>query len=154
MKESETMKARMEVMVKLRPMLRGPEIIAIFIKHGCASYLQRLGLIKGKYKKNDSENTKSAALIAALEELGPTFVKLGQFLSTRGDELPASLINELKKLQKSVTPLAFSEMKPIIDANLGGHSERYFSSIEEVPLGAASIGQVHAAVLKSGEAVA
>lgn len=154
MKESETMKARMEVMVKLRPMLRGPEIIAIFIKHGCASYLQRLGLIKGKYKKNDSENTKSAALIAALEELGPTFVKLGQFLSTRGDELPASLINELKKLQKSVTPLAFSAMKPIIDANLGGHSERYFSSIEEVPLGAASIGQVHAAVLKSGEAVA
>ena len=46
MKESETMKARMEVMVKLRPMLRGPEIIAIFIKHGCASYLQRLGLIQ------------------------------------------------------------------------------------------------------------
>lgn len=141
-------------MMKLRPLLRGPEIIAVFVKHGCASYLQQLGLLKRSSIKTTKASNKSAAFTAALEELGPTFVKLGQFLSTRSEQLPASLIQELKKLQKNVTPLSFSEIQPLIETSIGGDYQRLFTEIEAIPLGAASIGQVHGARLKDGTEVA
>ncbi|EUJ37737.1 ABC1 kinase family protein [Brochothrix campestris] len=68
--------------------------------------------------------------------------------------MPAPLIHELKKLQKNVTPIAFSEIKPLINKSVGGDYMRLFSEIEPTPLGAASIGQVHGARLKDGTAVA
>ncbi|WP_017727084.1 ABC1 kinase family protein [Halalkalibacterium ligniniphilum] len=89
-----------------------------------------------------------------LEELGPTFVKVGQIASTRPDLIPADIIEELVKLQDRVPPFSFQEVKTIIEQELGLKLDLVFSEFHETPLGAASIGQVHYAVLKSGEQVA
>ena len=83
-----------------------------------------------------------------LEELGPTFVKFGQILSLRGDLLPAGLIRELEKLQDSVTPVSFEEIKEVLQKALDKPLKEIFSVIEEEPLAAGSLAQVHQAVLK------
>ncbi len=89
-----------------------------------------------------------------LEELGPTYVKLGQIASTRPDLIPADIIKELEKLQDHVTPFSYSEVKQIIEEELEMEMEELFTEFHEEPLGSASIGQVHYAELKSGEKVA
>ncbi|MEA1927244.1 MAG: AarF/UbiB family protein, partial [Candidatus Auribacterota bacterium] len=86
----------------------------------------------------------------ALEELGPTFVKLGQVLSTRPDLIPLAFIEELTKLQDEVPPFPYSEVREIIQAETGKFPEELFESFVESPLAAASIGQVHRARLKDG----
>jgi ubiquinone biosynthesis protein len=88
-----------------------------------------------------------------LDELGPTFVKFGQLLSTRPDILPADIIQELVKLQDRVSPLDFSVITHVINEELGLTVEQAFESFEPEPLAAASIGQVHAAVLPGGQRV-
>ncbi|MDQ0415638.1 ubiquinone biosynthesis protein [Mesobacillus stamsii] len=89
-----------------------------------------------------------------LEELGPTFVKIGQIASTRPDLIPADIIHELEKLQDRVPPFSFQEVKTIIEQELGVAIDSVFEEFHESPLAAASIGQVHFAVLNSGERVA
>jgi ubiquinone biosynthesis protein len=86
----------------------------------------------------------------ALEELGTTFLKLGQVLSSRPDLLPDVYIDELDKLVDEAPPLPFAPLREVIDREIG--LER-FTSIDETPLATASIGQIHAALLKSGRAV-
>ncbi|MDF2441189.1 MAG: ubiquinone biosynthesis protein [Abditibacteriota bacterium] len=86
----------------------------------------------------------------ALEELGPTFIKLGQALSTRPDLVPPDYIAELAKLQDSVTPAPYSAIATIIEHELGQPPERLFSAFETKPQAAASIGQVHRARLLDG----
>ena len=83
-----------------------------------------------------------------LMDLGPSFVKLGQIASTRPDVLPAEWIKELKKLQDEVTPLPFDEIKAAVEASLGASLTDVYESFDERPLAAASIGQVHRAVLR------
>ena len=89
----------------------------------------------------------------ALEELGPTFVKLGQVLSTRPDLLPPSYIAELRKLQDAVPPVPWEAIRDAITQELGRPPEEVFASIDPEPLGAASLGQVHAATLADGAEV-
>jgi ubiquinone biosynthesis protein len=89
-----------------------------------------------------------------LEELGPTFVKIGQIASTRPDLIPADIIHELEKLQDDVSPFSFGDVERIIEQELGHKIDTIFEEFSETPLAAASIGQVHYAVLKSGERVA
>jgi len=89
----------------------------------------------------------------AIEELGPTFVKFGQIMSTRTEMLPPELINELKKLQDHVKPLPFSEVKAVI-LQTCPNIDDWFCDIDETPLASASIGQVHCAVLKDDTKVA
>ncbi|MBO1004011.1 ABC1 kinase family protein [Pseudogracilibacillus auburnensis] len=86
-----------------------------------------------------------------LEELGPTFIKLGQFASTRTDILPPDIILELEKLQDDVPPFSSQEAKEIIEQETGQTIEEIFTEFHEEPLAAASIGQVHFGVLKTGE---
>ena len=89
----------------------------------------------------------------AFEELGPTFIKLGQLLSTRPDVIPKSFVVEFAKLQDMVPGFSFAEVREQIRLELGGEMESLFSSFDAVPLAAASIAQVHRAVLLTGEEV-
>lgn len=88
-----------------------------------------------------------------LEELGPTFVKLGQLLSLRSDILPKRYCDELMKLCSDVEPMSFAQVEEVLEESFGCPWQEEFLSIEEEPLGSASIAQVHRAVLKSGEEV-
>src|SRR5215203_6835060 len=89
-----------------------------------------------------------------LDDLGPTFVKFGQLLSTRSDILPDSVLAELQKLQDTVRPMPAGAAQAIVERELGAPVEEVFTQFDPEPLGSASIGQVHRAVLLDGEVVA
>jgi ubiquinone biosynthesis protein len=130
----------------------------ILIKYEFGSIVQRLfpGTYRFRRCKECEIETVSSVyerMRRAIEELGPTFVKFGQIMSTRPDVLPPELITELKKLQDHVAPLPFSEIRKVIVAECPDH-ESCFISIEETPLASASIAQVHRATLKDGTTVA
>ena len=92
-------------------------------------------------------------LRATVEDLGPTFVKFGQIMSMRRDMLPAEYCEELAKLRTEVRPLAFAEVREVVEAEYGVPAGEVFASFEEKPIGSASIAQAHAAVLKEGRRV-
>ena len=89
-----------------------------------------------------------------LEELGPTFVKIGQLLGTRPDLVPKPFVDEFRHLYDKTTPSPFEEVRAVVEAELGRRLEDVFSDFAEVPVASASIGQVHFATLKDGEKVA
>lgn len=93
-------------------------------------------------------------LVEDLKEMGPTYIKLGQLLSTRPDLLPDEYLDALATLQDNVSPVPFDEVKKIIEKELGTKISKAFNSFEEKPLASASIGQVHRAELHSGRPVA
>ncbi len=99
-------------------------------------------------------SAEAEAFAADLESLGPTFVKIGQMLSTRPDLLPPDYLAALARLQDQATPLPFEDVLACIEAELGLPARKVFQSLEPVPLGTASFAQVHAAVLPSGRRVA
>ena len=90
----------------------------------------------------------------AIEELGPTYVKLGQILSTRPDLIPMELVNELARLQDNVPPCSYEEISAVVAKELGAGPEEVFKEFETEPFASASIGQVHRARLEDDEAVA
>jgi ubiquinone biosynthesis protein len=120
-----------------------------------------LGLTERDMKKGNEDEDWSTKdqdvgkrLRYTLQELGPTFVKLGQIASSRRDLVPAEIIHELEKLQEHVQAVPFSTIRMIVEAELGDTLDNLFDSFNEEPLAAASIGQVHVAKLPSGEEVA
>lgn len=134
------------------------QIADILIKYQFGSIVQRL--FPGTYrfrrcKECDIESVSSVyqRMRMAIEELGPTFVKLGQILSTRGDLLPPELIEELKILQDHNAPLPFSDIKAVIERECPDY-KNCFVEIDEIPLASASIAQVHRAKLSDGTPVA
>jgi ubiquinone biosynthesis protein len=100
-----------------------------------------------------AEAAESEALAADLERMGPTFIKLGQLLSSRPDILPPHYTEALSRLQDRVAPFPFAEVERIITDELGSRIGRLFLDIDPVPVAAASLGQVHRATLRSGRAV-
>lgn len=96
----------------------------------------------------------AARLRHMIEALGPTFIKIGQILSTRPDLLPDWAIRELRKLQDQVTPLEFEAVRQQIESELGGTLEQHFRTFASEPTAAASLGQVHRAELPDGTVVA
>lgn len=123
---------------------RYAQIVAIASRHG-------LGLYQGTVRPR--ADALPSALVAALSEAGVTFVKLGQVLSTREDLLPRELIEALATLQMDSTPIPWPEVEAALRAELGREPSDVFASIDPVPMAAASVAQVHAATLVSGESV-
>jgi ubiquinone biosynthesis protein len=147
-----------------RHLNRYRQILTILFKHGFDDLLERLKAdqyiaagLQAIYKKQTRPAEKLSRhqrLRMAFEELGPTYIKLGQVLSTRPDLVPVNLANELAKLQDQVPPFPFSDVQAVVEAEFGLPSEALFDELQEKPLASASIGQVHRARLKDGEAVA
>lgn len=135
------------------------QILGVFAKHGFVDVVDRMNLGKflpgrlAAYAQSQAELGMPERLRISFEELGPTFVKLGQLLSTRSDLLPESFIEEFTKLQDNVQPLAFEVVKQVVEKELGKRLEESFNAFNPTPLAAASIGQVHEATLLNGEKV-
>jgi ubiquinone biosynthesis protein len=127
-------------------------ISGILIKHGLGELAER---VWGRRPAGAKSGLPDAARIRRVfEELGPSFIKLGQLLSTRGDILPPEYVEELSKLQDQVPPVPFAEIRGTIERELGQPLETLFDHIDPHAMAAASVAQVHAARLKSGERVA
>lgn len=92
-------------------------------------------------------------LRAIIEDLGPTFIKIGQIMSMRSDMIPKKYIKELEKLRSDVQPMSFKEVNQVLEESLGSPASKLFSYFEKEPLGSASIAQAHKAKLHTGERV-
>jgi predicted unusual protein kinase regulating ubiquinone biosynthesis (AarF/ABC1/UbiB family) len=103
---------------------------------------------------DDADDPAPEQLAADLEALGPTFIKLGQLLSTRSDLLPPAYLAALARLQDDVVPFPFAQVQETIEQDLGVRLSKAFSHFEDTPVAAASLGQVHRAALRDGRAVA
>ena len=147
-----------------RNLNRYSQILGILFKYGFGDLVETLkidqyleiGLQMISRKKRDrvEKSTRAERIRMAFEELGPTYIKLGQILSTRPDLVTPDLISELAKLQDEVPPFPFNDARKIIENELGQPLEESFSAFEEKPLASASIGQVHRAELLDGDNVA
>ncbi|ABQ71101.1 2-octaprenylphenol hydroxylase [Rhizorhabdus wittichii RW1] len=128
------------------------EIVGVVSRFGLQLLLRRIGLSLGDGGTDGDDLPRRAR--QAMEALGPTFVKLGQILATRGDLLPPAWIAELEMLHSQAPTLPFDRLRPAVEAALGEAPETAFASFDTEPLAAASIAQVHRATLPDGRAVA
>jgi len=138
-----------------RNLKRYRELAVLLVRYGRSDLVRQAGLADVV----DGEETAPASDIAAelagdLERLGPTFVKLGQLLSTRADLLLLPVLEGLARLQDRVAPFPFAEAEEIVTGELGVRLSKAFSVFEEEPIAAASLGQVHRAALRDGRPVA
>lgn len=142
-----------------RNLRRGTEIISVLSKYGLADWISRLNVdfVKDQLKGSDGQaiarHTREERIRMALTELGPTFIKLGQLLSTRPDVVGKQLAEELTKLQSSVPADPPSRIRALIETELGQPISEMFAQFSDEPLASASIGQVHAAELHDGKPV-
>ena len=148
----------MRLKISYRRFRRYRQIINVLVKNGFGGLLELLKLRRVSRRRRpaakDIPSPRAKRLRLALEELGPTFIKAGQMLSTRADMVPADIFEELQKLQDQVPPVPVAEIKSVIESELGLSMQAIFSDFDETPIAAASIGQVHKAQLKNGERVA
>ena len=138
------------------------QIVEVLTRHQLGFLIDIIGLtrfssLSAITRKTRKERVEAPHIWArarmVLEDLGGTFIKMGQVLSTRGDILPRELIEELEKLQDQVPPFAFDEVRKTVEKELGIHLEDVFEIFEIRPLASASLGQVHRARLKGGQDV-
>jgi ubiquinone biosynthesis protein len=151
---------------RTRSIGRLSEIAQVMVRHGFGYFLEahRLSdLLPGRSAEERLANAaaehgaasaRGQHLREVLDELGPTFVKFGQLLSTRPDVVPPDIVVELRGLQDDVRPFPFEQAERVIEEELGNTLERLFLDFEPAPVAAASIGQVHRATLPNGRRVA
>jgi ubiquinone biosynthesis protein len=137
---------------RMRGILHFGAISRILIRHGLGEVADRLfGRSRGSVKTGMPDPVR---IRRALEDLGPSFIKLGQLMSTRADIFPPEYIEEFSKLQDSVPPVPFEEIQQLIESELKQPLTQLFKDIDPISLAAASVAQVHTAHLNSGEKVA
>jgi ubiquinone biosynthesis protein len=137
-----------ELEVEPRMAGRAARIGAVMARHGLRAFLGR-----GDAEGTTGKRAQARHLRSAMEELGPTFAKLGQILSTRPDLLPPEFIQELATLQDRVPPLTEEQVVRVMEQELGVPWEDVFESIDPTPMAAGTIAQVHRATLADGERV-
>ncbi|MGC4045067.1 MAG: AarF/UbiB family protein [Armatimonas sp.] len=152
----------MGISLKPEQLKRYAAISRLLVKYGHADLVTQAGLAdtltaeERQTKSIDATDTERLAqeLVADLESMGPVFVKVGQVLSSRSDLLPPAYIQALGKLQNSLEPFSFGEVERIVQSELGVRMSKAFSSFDDMPIGVASLAQVHRATLRDGRRVA
>jgi ubiquinone biosynthesis protein len=140
------------ILTAVRDLDRARQIALVLARHGFGEVVSRLGFVAAASEAPASDlarNPLAQRIRLVLQELGPSFVKLGQIASTRPDVMPPDVIAELKKLQDAVPPFPVQAAREQIEEQLGAPIEEIFSSFCDVPLASASIAQVHRARLRT-----
>ena len=147
----------MGISLKPQHLNRYRQIAWLFVKYGRSDLVKDAGLeetLEAEQRVTPKEAAKAEELAGDLEKLGPTFVKLGQLLSTRVELMPRAYLEALARLQDKVEPFPFDEVEKIVTSELGVRMSKAFSDFEVAPMAAASLGQVHRARLRDGRRVA
>jgi ubiquinone biosynthesis protein len=154
--------ARFRIFDPKEEITRARRILEVLVRNGLGFVVENVGLsrlLPRRRSRQLQERDAAAGLTVpqrvrlTLEQLGTTYIKLGQILSTRPDLLPPAYIVELSKLLDSAPPVPTDEIVRVIEQELGGPVERWFADFERQPIASASIGQVHRATLQDGTAV-
>jgi ubiquinone biosynthesis protein len=147
----------MGISLKPQHLNRYRQIAWLLAKYGRSDLVKQTGLestLEAERPVPPKEAVKADELAADLESLGPTFVKVGQLLSTRVELLPCPYLDALSRLQDEVEPFGFGEVEKIVTTELGVRISKAFADFESTPIASASLGQVHLARLRDGRAVA
>src|SRR5438309_11314246 len=146
----------MGISLKPQHLNRYRQIGWLLAKYGRSDLVKETGLeeaLTAEERVTSKEAAKADELAADLEKLGPTFVKLGQLLSTRAELLPRPYLDALSRLQDEVEPFGFDEVEKIVTSELGVRMSKAFSEFESTPMASASLGQVHLGRLRDGRPV-
>src|SRR5262245_50240151 len=150
----------MSISLTPKHLKRYGQIAHMLVKYGRSDLVKGAGLeaaleqvpasTNGAIAPDMSDFEKGSQLADELEQMGPTYVKLGQLLSTRTDLLPVAYTQALARLQDKIEPFSYAEVEEIVSSELGVRISKAFSEFETEPLAAASLGQVHRATLRTG----
>jgi len=139
--------------INVRDLGRIKEIVAVLVRHGFGQLVRSAGLeVQGEPIETSLPLARRLRMV--LEDLGPTFIKIGQVLSVRPDIVPKEIMEEFSLLQDKVSPESFERVRKVVEEALGADIKDHFTVFESEPIASASIAQVHAAILPNGEEVA
>jgi len=144
----------MSALLKTERLKRYADVVALLVKYGRSDLVDQSTFgFPQTSKRALAEAPKAEELADDLEKLGPTFIKLGQLLSTRGDLLPPPYLEALERLQDQVEPFPYEEVERIVSSQLGARISKLFLNFDTQPTAAASLAQVHRATMRDGRAV-